>query len=66
VVNPELVIVSRISPMPEGENPDRFGELPVAVQFITVPDTEEETRMSVVCPEQIVGVVELISTSGSG
>ena len=60
------MIVSRISPLPFGENPERLGELAVAVQFSTVPITEEVSRISAVCPEQIDGVVDVITTSGIG
>jgi len=66
VVNPEFEIVSRISPVPVGEYPERFGELAVAVRLNTVDGTVEVSRILVVSPEQIDGVVELISTSGSG
>ena len=55
-----------MSSLPVEENPERFGELAVAVQLNTVRGTVEESRMLVVSPEQIEGVVELIWTSGSG
>ena len=66
MVYPELLMVSTIFPLPEGEKPERFGELAVAVQLNTAEGTVEESRMLVVPPEQMVGVVELIRTSGRG
>ena len=53
-------MVSRIFPLPEREYPEILGELAVAVQFNVVPVTEEESRMFVVCPEQMDGVEEFI------
>ena len=66
VVDPELVIVWRISPVPEGANPVTFGELATAVQFNVVPVTDDVSRISVVSPEQMEGEEEVIMTSGMG
>ncbi len=66
LVYPELVMVSRIFPVPDAEKPERFGELAVAVQLNTAKGTVEDSRMLVVCPEQSVGVMEFICTSGRG
>ena len=53
-------------PFPEGENPVRLAEEGDAVQLKVVPVIEEVSRILVVCPEQIVSVVELMITSGRG
>ena len=61
-----MEIWSKISPAPNRENPVRFGELAEAVQGKVVPDTDEVRRISVVSPEQMEGVVEVIVKSGIG
>ena len=53
------------SPDPS-EYPDKFAELAVAVQLKVVPITDEERRISVVSPEQIEGVLEVMIRSGMG
>jgi len=53
------------SPDPS-EYPERFGDEAAAVQLKVAPATDEEKRISVVCPEQMLGVVDEMIKSGSG
>jgi len=65
-VKPEFEIVSKISPLPDSENPVMLGELADAVHGKVVPVTDEVSRISVVSPEQMEGVVEVMVRSGMG
>ena len=66
IVNPVLVIVCEMLPEPLGAKPIRLGELAVAVQWKAVLRTCDDSRIFVVCPEQIVGVNELMNMLGMG
>ena len=66
VVKPEFVMVCIIFPVPFDAKPVRLGELGEAVQLNVVPGTWEVSKIFVVCPEQIAGVVELITIFETG
>lgn len=59
-------MVCEMLPEPLGAKPIRVGELGVAVQLKVVLRTCDDSRIFVVCPEQIVGVIEFMKRFGIG